>query len=210
VGRQGVIPSLPDSTALLSAAFGAAKGAAPEAVSTGEGYAVFQVVDVQSAHAPAFADYKGQLLNDYRAEKTPELLNQQLIKLADRAKVLGDLHKAAAEMKLEIKTSDLVGRDAQVTDIGAMSGAASVAFTLPKGGISGPVNEGINGTVLQVTDKQEPGADEIAKNFDATKEKLLSTKRQEAFSVFIGSLMDKYTKAGAINYTKKQTSPLGI
>jgi peptidyl-prolyl cis-trans isomerase D len=137
-------------------------------------------------------------------------MNQELIKLADRAKVLNDLRKAAAEMKLEVKSSDLVGRDAQVTDIGAMSGAASVAFTLPKGGISGPVNEGANGAVLQLTDKQSPSADDIAKNFAATKDKLLDQKRQEAFSVFIGDLMDKYTKANAIVYAKKQsTLPLG-
>jgi peptidyl-prolyl cis-trans isomerase D len=210
LGRSGTIPSLPDSAALLTAAFGAAKGAAPEVVSTGEGYAVYQVVDVQPAHAPSFADYKSHILDDYRTEKAPELMNQELIKLADRAKLLNDLHKAAAEMKLEVKSSDLVGRDAQVTDIGAMSGAASVAFTLPKGGISGPVNEGANGAVMQLTDKQEPSADDIAKNFAATKDKLLDQKRQEAFSVFIGDLMDKYTKANAIQYAKKQsTLPLG-
>jgi peptidyl-prolyl cis-trans isomerase D len=210
LGRSGTIPSLPDSAALLAAAFGAAKGAAPEVVSTGEGYAVYQVVDVQPAHAPSFADYKPHILDDYRTDKAPELMNQELIKLADRAKSLNDLHKAAAEMKLEVKSSDLVGRDAQVTDIGAMSGAASVAFTLPKGGISGPINEGANGAVLQLTDKQEPSADEIAKNFAATKDKLLDQKRQEAFSVFIGDLMDKYTKAGAIQYAKKQSAlPLG-
>jgi peptidyl-prolyl cis-trans isomerase D len=210
LGRSGTISSLPDSAALLTAAFGVEKGAAPALVSTGEGYAVYQVIDVQPAHAPTFDAYKTHLVDDYKQDKAPVLLNQELIKLADRAKVLNDLHKAAAEMKLEVKSSDLVGRDSQVTDIGAMSGAASVAFTLPKGGISGPVNEGANGAVMQLTDKQEPTADDLAKNFGATKDKLLDQKRQEAFSVFIGDLMDKYTKAGAIVYTKKQsTLPLG-
>ncbi|QMV17859.1 peptidylprolyl isomerase [Granulicella sp. 5B5] len=209
LGKTGVIPSLPDSSALLSAAFGAAKGAAPQVVSTGEGYAIFVVDDVQAAHATNFADYKPHILDDYRQEKTPELLNAQLIKLSDRAKALGDLHKAAAEMKLDVKSSDLVGRDAQVTDIGSMGGAASVAFSLPKGGISGPINEGANGAVLQLTDKQEPTADDITKNFAATKDKLLDQKRQEVFSVFIGSLMDRYEKANAIVYAKKPLTPLG-
>jgi peptidyl-prolyl cis-trans isomerase D len=210
VPKTGVIASLPDSTALLSAAFDAAKGAAPQTVSTGDGYAIFQVEDVKDAHAPDFADYKSHILDDYRDQKTPELLNAQLIKLSDRAKVLGDLKKAAAEMKLEVKTSDLVGRDAQVPGVGALTGAASVVFTMPKGGISGPVNEGANGSVLQLVDKQEPSPDDIAKNFAATKEKLLEQQRQEAFSVFVGSLMDRYQKSGAISYSKKApASPLG-
>jgi peptidyl-prolyl cis-trans isomerase D len=210
VPKTGVIASLPDSTALLSAAFDAAKGAAPQTVSTGDGYAIFQVEDVKDAHAPDFADYKSHILDDYRDQKTPELLNAQLIKLSDRAKVLGDLKKAAAEMKLEVKTSDLVGRDAQVPGVGALTGAASVVFTMPKGGISGPVNEGANGSVLQLVGKQEPSPDDIAKNFAATKEKLLEQQRQEAFSVFVGSLMDRYQKSGAISYSKKApASPLG-
>jgi peptidyl-prolyl cis-trans isomerase D len=113
-------------------------------------------------------------------------------------------------MNLPLQTSDLVGRDAQVPQIGALSGAASVVFTLPQGGISGPVNEGANGAVLQVLEKQEPSADDIAKNFDATKSKLLDQQRQEAFSIFVGSLMDRYEKAGAIVYSKKQSDlPLG-
>jgi peptidyl-prolyl cis-trans isomerase D len=205
VAHNGVIPSLPDSTGLLTAAFGAAKGAAPQSVSTGDGYAVFQVEDVQAAHAPVFAEYKPQILTDYRTQKAPELLNAQLIKLSDRAKALGDLSKAAAEMNLPVKASDLVGRDAQVPDIGALTGAASVVFTMPKGGISGPIDEGANGAVVQVIDKQEPTPEDVTKGFAATREKLLAQQRQEAFSVFVGSLMQRYETAGAIAYSRKQT-----
>ena len=198
VGHADTIPSLPDSTSLLSAAFSAAKNGPPQSASTGEGYAVFQVVDVKPAHAPEFADYKSHILDDYRQQKTPELLMQQLQKLSDRAKVLNDLHKAAAEMNLPLKTSDLVGRDSQVPDIGALTGAAAVVFTLPAGGISGPINEGANGAVAQLTDKQEPSADDIAKNLPSVREKLVEQSEGEMWSVYAGSLMDRYQKSGAI------------
>ncbi len=210
IGHDGVIASLADSSSVLTQAFTTAKGAAPAAASTGEGYAVFQVDDIKAAHAPDFADYKPHILDDYRAQKTPEILNSQLIKLADRAKVLNDLKKAAAEMNIPLKTSDLVGRDAQVPDLGSLTGPASVAFSLPKGGISGPINEGPGGGVLQLVDKQEPTADDIAKNLPASREKLLNVQREEVFNVFVGSLIDKYEKAGAIVYSAKQpASPFG-
>lgn len=198
LNRTGTIPSLPDSTALMTAAFGMAKGAAPDSVSTGEGFAIFQVADVKAAHAPEFADYKAHILDDYRQQKTPELLNQQLQKLADRAKALNDLHKAAAEMNVTVKSSDLVGRDAQVPDIGALSGTAAVLFSLPKGGISGPINEGANGAVAELTDKQEPSADDIAKNLPAMREKMKEQVEGEMWGVYVGTLMDQYQKAGAI------------
>jgi peptidyl-prolyl cis-trans isomerase D len=210
IAKDGIIPSLADSTGLLTASFNAAKGGAPENASTGEGYAIFQVEDIKAAHAPDFATYKSHILDDYRAQKEPELLNAQLIKLSDLAKKLGDLHKAAAQMNLTVKSSDLVGRDAQITDIGSLTGAASVVFTMPVGGISGPVNEGVNGAVLQLTDKEEPTAADIAQHLDATRQTLLNQQRQEAFSVFVDSLMNRYEKAGAIIYSKKPTeTPLG-
>ncbi|MFC6647399.1 peptidylprolyl isomerase [Granulicella cerasi] len=111
IGADGVIGVLADSTSVLKAAFAATKGAAPQAASTGEGFAIFQVEDVKAAHAPAFADWKSHVLDDYKEQKAPELLNQQVKKLADAAKASGDLKKAAAEMHLDVKSSDLVGRD---------------------------------------------------------------------------------------------------
>jgi peptidyl-prolyl cis-trans isomerase D len=207
LASNGVIGSIADPASLMKAVFATAKGAPPAFASTGEGFAVFQVDDVKPAHAPAFADIKATILNDYRAQKAPELLNAQLNKLADRAKVLNDLKKAAIEMNVPVKTSDLVTKEAQVPDIGSMSGPGSVAFTLAKGAISGPINTGATGVLLQVTDKQEPTADEIAKAFTPTREKLLGTQRQELFGVYAETLMAKYLKAGAIVSSQKKAPP---
>ena len=210
LGRNGTVASLPDSASLLSAAFGAAKGAAPQAVSTGEGYAIFQVEDVQAAHAPLFADWKSHVLEDYRDEKAPALMNSELRKLDDLAKQRGDLHKAAAEMNLAVKSSDLVGQDGQVADLGPMTGEAAAIFALPQGGISGPLNLGPNGAVAQVAAKQEPSADDMAQHVGPTRDKLVDQQRAEVFNVFAGTLMDHYQRAGAIIYSRKPTGlPLG-
>ncbi len=207
IGKEGVVPGLADSSSLLTKAFAVTRGAAPEAVSTGDGFAVFQVADIQPAHAPVFADYKSHILDDFREQQMPQLLNAQLIKLDDRARALNDVRKAAAEMNVPVKTSDLVGKDGQVPDLGAMSGAGAVAFTLPKGGISGPINTGRIGVVLTVTDKQEPSPEDIAKNFAQTREQLLGTQHDEIFRVYLGTLAQKYEKSGAIRYARKQPAP---
>jgi peptidyl-prolyl cis-trans isomerase D len=129
-------------------------------------------------------------------------MEQTTNKLADRAKVLNDLKKAAAEMKLPYKSSDLVGQDGQVTDVGAMNGPAKVAFDLPKGGISGPINTGQSGLVLTVVDKQEPSADDMAKNFEQTREQLLNAQREQIFRVFLGTLSQRYQDGGGVKLAK--------
>jgi peptidyl-prolyl cis-trans isomerase D len=207
---NGVIGGLSDATTMLAQAFTAAKGAAPGTVSTGDGYAVFQVLDVKAAHAPAFADYKSHVLDDYREQRVPQLLGQTTEKLAARAKVLSDLKKAAAEMNIAVKSSDLVGQDGQVTDLGSMSGPGKVAFSLAKGTISGAIDAGLNGVVLVVTDKQEPTADEIAKNLDKTREQLLNTQKDQMFEVYLGTLTQKYQNGGGIRLTKQAAAPGGL
>jgi peptidyl-prolyl cis-trans isomerase D len=77
---------------------------------------------------------------------------------------------------------------------------------LAKGAISGPINTGQSGIVLTVIDKQEPTADDVAKNFETTKEQLLDERREEVFRVYLGSLFDKYKKANAIRM-KPQAAP---
>ena len=209
VEKNAAIGGVSDSAAMLAQAFAAEKGAAPAAVSTGDGYAVFAVLDVKTAHAPEFAAYKVHVLDDYRDQKAPELLQTETTKLDARAKELNDLKKAAAELKIPVKTSDLVGEDGQVADLGAMNGPGAAAFKLAKGAISDAINAGQTGVVLTVTDKQEPTADDIAKNFDTTREQLLSQQREEIFSVFMGTLTDKYEKGGGVRLTKQASAPAG-
>ncbi|HXB62917.1 MAG TPA: hypothetical protein VNU94_08735, partial [Acidobacteriaceae bacterium] len=203
-----IVAGLSDSSNILPLVFAAKPGDAPQAVSTGDGYAVFQLADILPAHAPVFADYKAHVLADYRQEKVPQLMASKLSALAARAKVLGDLAKAAKEQKVTVQTSDLVGRDGQVPGIGAMTGQASVAFSMAKGDISQPINTGTSGIVLSVVDKQEPAPDEIAANFDKTRDQLLEQKREEMFGVFAGTLSQKYEALGAIKYSKQaKTAP---
>ncbi len=211
LSQAAVVPGLPDGSKLLAQAFAAKKGDAPQVSTTGEGYAVFQVTDIQAAHAPTFADYKSHILDDYREQQLPQLLATKINELAMKAKAENDLAKAAKEVGATLKSSDLVGRDAQVPDIGALASAAPQLFDLNVGQLSGPINTGRTGIVAKLVDKQEPTGDEIAKNFDQTREAQLEQRREEAFAVFITTLQEKYEKEGRIRMNRKAqgSSPFG-
>ncbi len=75
LAKDGVVAGLADGSPLLAQAFATTKGADPVAVSTGDGFAIFQVQDVKAAHAPDFAAYKAHILNDYREQQVPQLLS---------------------------------------------------------------------------------------------------------------------------------------
>jgi peptidyl-prolyl cis-trans isomerase D len=203
VGRDGVIAALPDSSQLLAKAFQAKQGDPPQSAPTGEGYAIFQVTGVMAAHAPAFSDWKTHVLDDYRDGQLPALLGQKTKDLADKAKAMNDLGKAAKAVGATVKTSDLVGESGQVPDFGEVGQVAPQLFEMTAGAISGAINAGRTGVVVKILDRQEPTADEIAKNFDQTRDQILEQKRNEAFSVFMSGVWDDYKKHNLIRFNAK-------
>jgi peptidyl-prolyl cis-trans isomerase D len=207
VGAQGVISALPNSTDILGKAFQSKQGDPPQYATTGEGYAVFQVAEIAAAHAPAFADWKSRVADDYRNEQLPILLSQKTQELAEKAKNLNDLSKAAKAVGATLKTSDLVGPTGQVPDFGQVAQVAPQLFDLKPGELSGPISAGRTGVVAKLLDKQEPTADEIAKNFDQTKDQILYQRRGEAFNIFLSTIMEDYKKHNRIRMPKGKGTP---
>jgi peptidyl-prolyl cis-trans isomerase D len=203
IGKQGVISALPDGSQVIAKAFESKQGDAPQAAPTGEGYAVFQVTGIQPAHAPAFADWKTHVLDDDREEQLPQLLTAKTKELADKAKTENDLAKAAKEVGATVKTSDLVGPDGQVPDLGQVAQVAPQLMDLPVGAMSGPINTARNGVVAKILDKQEPSTEDIAKNFDQTRDQMLEQRRQDAFGIFLSGIMDDYKKNKRIRMNAK-------
>ena len=208
VPQSAVLNGLPDGSKLLGLAFSAKPGAAPQVSGTGEGFAVFQVQDVKPAHAPVFEEYKSHLADDFREQQLPQLLARKTNELADKAHAENSLAQAAKELGATIKTSDLVPRTAQVPDIGELATAAPDLFDLNVGQLSKAINTGHAGIVAKIDEKQQPSADEIAKNLDATRDQLLSEKREQMFAVFVTSLTDRYEKQGGIRMNKRAQTGL--
>jgi len=203
----GTIATLPDGSQLISKAFQSKPGDAPQFAPTGEGYAIFQVAAIDKAHAPAFADWKSHVLEDYRTEQLPVLLTQKTKELSDKAKASNDLNKAAKEVGATVKTSDTVLETAQVPDIGQVQTAAPQLFDLQVGNISGPITTGRTGVVAKILVKQQPTPDDIKKNFDQTRDQLLNQRRGEAFQLFLTTLTNDYKKNKRILINAKAANP---
>jgi peptidyl-prolyl cis-trans isomerase D len=207
VNAQGVIPALPDGSQLIAKAFQSKQGDPAQDAPTGEGFAVFQVTGVAAAHAPSFADWKSHVLDDYREEQLPALLAQKTAQLANLARTLNDLGKAAKQVGATVKSSDLVTATGQVPDLGEVGQVAPQLFDLSVGSFSGPINAQRTGVVAKIVDKQEPTPDEIAKNFDQTREQLLDQRRNDAFNVFLSGILDDYKKHNRIRLAAKPQTP---
>jgi len=202
LGRQDKIAALPDSSQLLTKAFSANPSDPPQAATTGEGYAVFQVKSIVPAHAPTFVEWKSHVLSDYRDQQVPGLIDRRTKELADKAQSMNDLAKAAKAVGAKVETSDLVTASDQVPDLGQLGQAAPKLFTLNVGNISGPIHTTSAGIVAKIVDKQLPTPAEMAKNMDQTREAMLQQQRDQAFDLFVSNMMNNYRQRGLIRMGK--------
>jgi peptidyl-prolyl cis-trans isomerase D len=182
----------------------------PESVRTPQGAVVFQVEKIVPPRTPDLEEIRDRVTTDFKSERASTLLTQKTTELSDRAHAAHDLHKAAKELGATVKTSDLVGRASQVPDVGSMSGAASVAFTMKQGDISGALNTGRDGVVLQVLEVQQPplNGEEFTKAQDGIRDQLLEQKRQEAMQLFMSSLNERLNKEGKLKINNNEVSNL--
>ncbi len=208
IAQTDQVPGIGSAPDFMNALFGAKKNDPPAIASTPAGYAIYQVTEIQPAQTPAFDQIKAKVEDQFKDQRAQAMLAQKTQELSDRAHSEHDLAKAAKEVGATVKTSDLVDKNSQVPDVGAMSGAASVAFGMKTGDISGPVQGGSNGIVIKVLEVQQPTPDQMKQDWDKAKEALLQQKRDEYENVYVENLRNTLEKEGKIKINKKEMERL--
>ena len=208
VGKSDALPGIGNAPSFMDAVFSQAEKSAPDQAQLPQGFAIFQVQAIQPAATPTFEGIRGRVESEFKNERSTQLLTQKTQELSDRAKATHDLKKAAKELGATVKTSELVAPDGQVPDLGSMAGPASVAFTLKPGDISGPIDNGATGAILDILEKQQPTDQEFAGKKDLTRDSLLQTKQSELFGMFAANLREQMEKSKQIKINQDELKTL--
>ena len=177
ISRSDTLPGIGAAPELTEAIFNVKVNSPPEQAATPNGYTVFEVTEIKPPATPSFEEAHSKVESDFKAQRSAQLMQLKIQQLADRARAEHNLKKAAQEVGATVKTSELVSAKDQVPQIGSMSGAASAAFDLSPGQVSAPISTARRCRVIALTDKQQPSAEEAAKNSDEVREALLQQKR---------------------------------
>jgi len=201
--QKGMVPGVGQAPDFNEAVFTAKEKSPPQMAKVPQGYAIFQLMAIKPPQTPTFEQVRAQLEAQYRQERSTTMMEQKGRELSDRARALHNLKQAAKEAGAEFKTSELVGAGSQVPDIGQVSNIEP-AFELKQGGISDPMQAGRNAVVVQVTERQEPSAADMAAKRDETREVVMQQKRGQAMGAFAASVRQRMEKDGKIKYNKAE------
>jgi peptidyl-prolyl cis-trans isomerase D len=208
ISRTDSLPGIGSSPQFTEAVFSAVDKSPPDQVQVPQGFVIYELEAIKPPATPSFEDIHSRVETEFKNERAGTLLTQKTQELSDRAKADHDLKKAAKELGATMKTSDFVLPDGQVPDIGAMSGAASVAFTLKPGDISGPVDSGNTGVVLAILDKQAPTDADFATKKSQIRDSLVQNKQSELFGLFMANLREQMEKSGKIKINEQEMKAL--
>jgi peptidyl-prolyl cis-trans isomerase D len=208
IGRGDSLPGISNAAQLMGAVFNAAEKSPPDELALPQGFVVYELLAIKPPATPSFEDIHARVENEFKESRATALLTQKTQELSDRAKSEHDLKKAAKELGATVKTSDLVLPDGQVPDLGAMSGPASVAFTLKAGEISGPIDTNTSGVVLSVLERQVPSDQDYAAKKDQIRDSLRQSKQQELFGLFVTNLRQQMEKSGKIKINQQELKSL--
>jgi peptidyl-prolyl cis-trans isomerase D len=195
----------------MASIFGSTEKSGPQVARYPQGYVVFEVTKVEPARTPSLEEIKDKVATDFKNERAQEIFRRKTQELADRAHTEHDLAKAAREVGATVKTSELVDRQSNVPDLGNMAGPAGAAFNLKKGDISGPLNLGQKGAVVEILERVEPSTSDaaFARDRDELRDQLSQKKREEALQLYLSSLGTRMEKEGKVKINQAEMKNLG-
>jgi peptidyl-prolyl cis-trans isomerase D len=189
--RDDPIDGLGPSPEVSAQAFQLAEGAVSPALRVSSGWVFVTVTGKQEPYVPQLAEVRDRVRDDVTRERAAEIAKTKAAEIASMLKSAPDFAAAARKAGLEIKTTDLIAREAPIPEIGVSAEIDRVAFALPKGGVSDPISTPQGTAIVRVVEKEDVTDDQAASGADALREQLLNERRDRFFSGYMVKAKEK-------------------
>ena len=183
--RTDPVPGLGAAPQVTDAAFRLEEGAVSEALSSARGPLFITVSGRKDAYTPTLDEVKDRVREDLIRSRAIELSRQRAAGIAAELKSAKDFTASAKALGFEAKESQMVGRDTALPDVGVSPAVDKVAFTLPKGTVSDPIQTDNATVVIRVVDRDEVTPDEFKQARERFRAELVSEKRGRFFASYM-------------------------
>ncbi len=167
-------------------------------LTTPNGLVIASLGQVSPEHQAELAEVRSPVETDLRQEKAAQLAVSRMKELAERVRKEGDLKKASAAQKLDVKASDPLTREGSIPDVGAVSSLGEGAFSMAVGEIGGPVSATDGQLVFRILERQPASREELAGSRDALRRELLENKRGTFFRLFTDNVRARLEREGKL------------
>jgi parvulin-like peptidyl-prolyl isomerase len=139
----------------------------------------------KDAYTPALDEVKDRVREDLIRVRATEMSRQRAAAIAAQLKSAKDFAAAAQALGLEAKDSGFVARDSALPEVGVSRDVEKVAFALPKGGVSDPIQAQNATVIVRVEDRDDVTPDELTLAKERFRIELLNERRGRFFASFM-------------------------
>jgi len=189
--RTEPVPGLGSAPQVADAAFQLKDGAASEPLASTRGPVFITVSGKKDAYTPTLDEVKDRVREDLIRSKATELSRQRASAIAAQLKGAKDFAAAAKAQGFEAKDSQLVARDSALPDVGVNPEVDKVAFSLPAGGVSDPIQTNDATVIVRVAERDDVTPDEMKLGRERFRAELLNERRGRFFASFMTKAKEK-------------------
>lgn len=183
--RDEPIDGLGPSPEVSAQAFQLQQGAVSPALRVAKGWVFATVTGKQDPYVPQIGEVRDKVRDDLVRERAAEVAKSKAADIAASLKSASDFAAAAKKVGLDVKTTELIARGAQIPDIGASAEVDKVAFSLAKGAVSDPISTPQGTAIVRVVEKEDVTPEQIASGRDQLREELVNQRRDQFFSAYM-------------------------
>ena len=191
--RQDPVPGLGPAPQVADAAFQLADGAVSDALASPRGPVFITVLEKKDPYVPPLDDVKDRVREDVIRARATDVSRQRAGAVAASLKSARDFAAAAKAQGLEAKDTQLVGRDSALPDVGVSPEVDKVAFALPIGGISDPIQTTDGTVIVRVAERDDVTPDEFRIARERFRAELLNERRNQFFTAYMTKAKDRVT-----------------
>jgi peptidyl-prolyl cis-trans isomerase D len=181
--RDEPVMALGMSMEVNAVAFGMQENQVSDALRVGRGYAFIMLAGRQDPYTPQLDEVRDRVRENVVRTRLEAAAEERLS--AQRELFGSDFAKAAKQVGVEVKTTELITRDSPIPDIGISPEVEAAAFSLPVGGVSEPIEAGGVTAVIRVVEREEPNFDELAEEREELRLELLMDRQNRFFSAYM-------------------------
>ena len=189
--RETPVPGLGAAPQVASTAFTLQGTAASTPLPTARGPVFIAVSERKDPYIPMLDEVKERVREDLLKSKATEASRQKAGAIAAALKSAKDFSAAAKAQGLEAKDTELVARGSALPDVGVSAEVERVAFSLPAGSVSDPIQTTDGTAIIRVVEKDDVTPDELRQAREAFRAELLNERRSRFFAAYMGKAKEK-------------------
>jgi peptidyl-prolyl cis-trans isomerase D len=189
--RTDPIGELGPSPQVATSAFSLKDGQVSEAIRAPQGFVFITVSGKEASRLPKLDEVKERVRLDVIGDKATDLARAKAAELAATLKGGAAMADAAKAAGRDVRTTELVARGSVIPDVGVSPQVDKVAFGLPAGGVSDPINTDTGAAIVKVVEKTPVVEKDLVAARDALRKELISTRRNRFFQSYMARAKEK-------------------